>query len=272
MARERGGDRREVAVLAACLVFSGLLFAFGETPTGRMLTRVELALLWPADAARGFVEGVVVERRENERLKRELLQLRQQYLQYLQAQGDSARAERVTELSRKHGGTLRPARVIGTAGEPWPLVYHLSVGKADGVMIGQPVISPEGLVGRIEVVDARTSSAALVTDPLLAVACVVHPGGARGVLRFRLGKRPGLYLQHVPLTDTVSVGSTVATSGMSQRFPAGIPVGRVARVARDPGGLVQEIEVHPSAPLTRLREVFVDLEPPRQPTWREEDE
>lgn len=271
MARERGGDRREIAVLAVCLVFSALLFAFGNPPAGRLLTRVELALLWPADATRGFVEGVVAERYENEHLRRELFELRQQYLRALQEQGDSARAERVVEFRPQAGEALRPARVIGTAGEPWPLVYHLSVGKADGVMIGQPVIAAEGLVGRIEVVDEHTSSAALVTDPLLAVACEVLPGGARGVLRFRLGQRPGLYLEYVPLTDTVSVGAAVATSGMSHRFPPGIPVGEVARVGRDPGGLVQVIEVRPAAPLARLREVFVDLTPPTQPPWRKED-
>jgi rod shape-determining protein MreC len=255
-------------VLVACLVISGLLFAFGYTPAGRLLTRVELALLWPADAVRGFVEGVVTERHENERLKRELFQLRQQYLEHLGEQGDSARAERITRFDDDRGESLRAARVIGTSGEPWPLVYHLSLGEADGVRMGQSVIAPEGLVGRIAAVDARTSSAALITDPLMAVACEVLPGGVRGVLRFRLGQRPGLYLEHVPLTDTVSVGATVATSGMSQRFPAGIPVGTVLRLARDPGGLVQVIEVQPSAPLTRLREVFVDLEPPRREPWR----
>jgi cell shape-determining protein MreC len=59
---------------------------------------------------------------------------------------------------------------------------------------------------------------------------------------------------------------------MSQRFPPGIPVGRVARVDRDPGGLVQEIEVHPTAPLTRLREVFVHVDSTRQMRWRAGEE
>jgi rod shape-determining protein MreC len=247
------------------LILSGLLFAFGHAPGGRLLARAELALLWPADWARGFIEGVVAERRENERLKRDIVQLRQQYLRLLQVRGDSARARRTAALGEAHGETLQPARVLGTAGEPWPLVYHLSAGADDGVLVGQPVIAPEGLVGRIDAVDAHTSSAALVTDPLIAVACEVLPGGARGVLRFRLGALPGLYLEHVPLTDTVSVGATVITSGMSQRFPPGIRVGFVARVDRDPGGLVQEIEVHPAAPLTRLREVFVHVDSTRQP-------
>lgn len=258
MARVRSGDRFEVAVLVACLIVSVLLFAFAQTQAGRVLTRVELALLWPADAVRGFFEGVVGERRENERLKQELAVLRQQQMLWNREQVDEGPGvERTPEVPRLHAAGLHPARVLGTSGEPWPLVYHLSAGSRDGVAVGQPVISPEGLVGRIEVVDGRTSSAALITDPLLAVACEVVPGGVRGVLRFRLSGRPGLYLEHVPLTDTVHVGEQVASSGMSQRFPSGILIGTIVRLGLDPGGLVQEIQVNPAAPLSRLREVLI---------------
>ena len=267
MVRERSSDRTEVAVLVACLLLSVLLFAFVQTQGGRLLTRAELVLLWPADAIRGFIEGVVFERRENEKLKQELTLLRTEQIRLQMRLGDTLRASAVRTFRAEELVVLVPARVIGTAGEPWPLVYHLSAGRHEGISPGRPVLAPEGLVGRIEAVDSRTSSAALLTDPLLAVACEVLPSGARGVLRFRPSGRPGLYLHHVPLTDTVHVGEIVATSGMSQLYPPGIPVGTVARVERAPGGLVQEIEVRPAAPFARLREVFVYADSTRPLLW-----
>ena len=121
MARERSGDRFEVAVLVACLIVSVLLFAFAQTQAGRVLTRVELALLWPADAVRGFFEGVVGERRENERLKQELAVLRQQQMLWNREQESRGPSvERTPKVPRLHAGGLHAARVLGTAGEPWP--------------------------------------------------------------------------------------------------------------------------------------------------------
>ena len=274
MAWQRGSDRVEVAVLVSCLLASIFLFAFARTEAGRVVAQIEMALLWPADAVRAFVEGVVSERGENERLKAEIAILRTREIQLQRALGDSAAQRRNRAFLVAGTEALTAARVLGTAGEPWPLLYHLSVGERDGIRKGQPVLAPEGLVGRVEVTDGRTSSAALITDPLLAVASEVVPGGARGVVRFVIRGRPGLYLQHVPLTDTVRVGDQVATSGMSSRFPPGIPVGTVKRVGRDPGGLVQEIELEPSAPLGKLREVFVftDTTSRELALWQREDD
>jgi cell shape-determining protein MreC len=88
------------------------------------------------------------------------------------------------------------------------------------------------------------------------------------VVRFRAEERPALYLFHVPLTDTVRVGDVVVTSGASTLFPEGLPVGTVARLGVDPDGLLQEIEVRPAAPLTRLREVFVVIDSERLGPWQ----
>jgi rod shape-determining protein MreC len=88
----------------------------------------------------------------------------------------------------------------------------------------------------------------------------------RGVLKFRFGPQPGLYLTAVPLTDTVRVGERIVTSAISLLFPPGIPVGRVTRVGREPTGLLSAIRVETSAPLSRVREVLVATGPV-EPVW-----
>ncbi len=256
MARAKGGERRELLVLAVCLALSAGLFAFARPESESLLRHLTTALLWPADQVRGFVEGVLAEHRENERLRGELILLRSIVLRAQLGAQDSTGAP-PPAVAHALDRALVAGRVVGTAGEPWPIRFHLSVGSRDGLAVGQMVVSAEGLVGRLVEVSPTTSAAALLTDPSLAVAGEVVPTGVRGVLRFHAEEVPGLYLHHVPLTDTVRVGERVATSGMSLHFPPGVPVGEVARVGRDPGGLVHTIEVRPAAPLNRLREVFV---------------
>jgi rod shape-determining protein MreC len=221
----------------------------------------------PANQVRDFVEAVARGRAENRHLKSELLRLRTQTVLLRQAAAETERLRRALRFAEAQGPVLLPARVIAAWGEPWPQFVRLSVGAVDGVRVGQPVATAEGVVGRVAAVDARSARVALITDPAVALACEVVPGGARGVLRFRAERPPGLYLSWVPLTDTVRVGDEVATSGLSARFPQGLPVGVVARVGRDPNGLVQEIQVRPHAAVGRLREVFVVVDVERLAPW-----
>jgi rod shape-determining protein MreC len=119
------------------------------------------------------------------------------------------------------------------------------------------VVTSEGLVGRIGEVYPGLSRVVLLTDPNSAVACEVESTGVQGVARFVTSPRPGLLLTGVPMADTVRVGQLVVTSGLSLRYPRGLPVGRVARLARDVSGLTHEIEIAPAARLSRLRHAYV---------------
>ena len=268
MSSARGGERREWIVLVGCLVTSILLFAFGGKVDVGWVPRAEVALLWPAEETRRFLEDLAGLRGENEHLRREIAHLEQERALLLRAGAENERLRRTLDFAAPRAATVRPARVLGVFGEPWALSYQISGGNDRGFKVGQAVVAPEGLIGRISAVGGDESSVALLSDPALAVACEVIPSGARGTVRFRAEERPALYLFHVPLTDTVRVGDIVVTSGASTLFPAGLPVGFVARLGRDPDGLLQEIEVRPAAPLTRLREVFVVVDTERLGSWQ----
>jgi rod shape-determining protein MreC len=268
MPSKRGGERREFVVLIGCLVVSALLFAFGGRVNVGWVPRAEAALLWPAEEMRRFVEDLASLRGENEQLKTEIAGLRQERALLLRAGAENERLRRTLDFAAPRAATLRPAGVLGVFGEPWALSYQIEGGADRGFKVGQAVVAPEGLIGRISSMGKDESSVALLSDPAVAVACEVVPSGARGTVRFRVEERPALYLFHVPLTDTVRVGDVVVTSGASTLFPEGLPVGFVARLGRDPDGLLQEIEVRPAAPLTRLREVFVVVDTKRLGPWQ----
>jgi cell shape-determining protein MreC len=89
------------------------------------------------------------------------------------------------------------------------------------------------------------------------VACEVESTGVQGVLRFFASPRPQLLLIEVPMADTVRVGQLVLTSALSLRYPRGLPVGRIQRLARDLNGLTHEIEIAPAVSRSRLRHAYV---------------
>jgi rod shape-determining protein MreC len=130
---------------------------------------------------------------------------------------------------------------------------------------GDPVVTMDGLLGRVSEVYPDLSRAVLLTDPNVAVACEVESTGVLGVLRFSSLPHPRLVLTNVPMGDTVRIGERVLTAGLSQHFPRGLLVGAVSALGRDPSGLTQDIEVAPAARLSRVRHAFVLLSPEAKP-------
>jgi rod shape-determining protein MreC len=250
-------DRPAVLLLVVFELISLVLLVFGNRlPTGA-LTRGAATVLAPANGVVRWVESVARAKTEATKLRAEVAALRVEQGRLVDAGIENRRLRGLLGFAERARLSLRPVEVVGLAGEPWPVVFHLGAGRAAGLEEGQAVLAPEGLVGRIVRVDDRGSSVALITDPNSPVACEVVGTGVRGVLKFRFGSRPGLFLTAVPLTDTVRVGQRIATSATSIVLPPGIPVGRVIQVGREPTGLLSEVRVEPFAPLTRLREVLV---------------
>jgi rod shape-determining protein MreC len=250
-------DRRATTALVVVEILCVLLLLFGQRLPLGVLTGLTTALLLPANGILRRVESVATARSEATRLNSEVAALRMEQSRLVDSQAENRRLRALLGFAERGRPSLRPVQVVGLAGEPWPIAFHLGAGRGAGLAVGQAVLSPEGLVGRLVRVDGTTSTAALLSDPNTPVACEVVGSGVRGVLKFRFGRDPGLYLTAVPLTDTVRVGDRIATAQTSVVYPAGIPVGRVVRVGREESGLLSEIRVEPFAPITRLREVLV---------------
>ena len=64
-------------------------------------------------------------------------------------------------------------------------------------------------------------------------------------------------VEYLRRTEEVAIDDVVVTSGMDERFPKDLEVGRVTDVTRKQYGLYQQITVTPSVDYARLREAFV---------------
>jgi len=195
--------------------------------------------------------------RENERLHERITRLEVEVARLHQAGVENLQLRDSLRLPGYRGLTLRPAEVLALAGEPVPTSATLSAGALQGVKVGDAVVTSDGLVGRVGEVYPGLSRVILLADPNAAVACEVESTGVQGVLRFFPSPRPQLLLTSVPMADTVRVGQLVLTSALSLRYPRGLPVGRVERIARDVNGLTQEIEIAPAARRSRMRHAYI---------------
>ena len=250
-------ERRGSALIALYAALSLLLLVVGERFPQSVLREAGAWLFTPLDRTVLAIDRAVAAWSENRQLHQRLAELEVENARLHSAQAENERLRDLIGFARERSLRMLPTEIIALSGDAVPSSATLDIGRNRGVKNGDVVITREGLLGRVGEVYATTSRAVLLTDLNSAVACEVESTGVQGVLRFDQLPRPRLVLTVEPFVDTVYVGQRVLTSGLSRRYPRGIPVGAVAGIGHDPGGFTLELEVAPAARFTRLRHAFV---------------
>lgn len=199
-------------------------------------------------------------KQENDRLRSENARLRETHHRLRSQAQENRRLRRLLQLREQLGGQTLSAQVIGKEVSPYFRVMRLRLdrGERDHVRPGMPVVTHEGLVGQLRRTFGRYSDVLLVADKTSAIDVVVQRNGARGMLKGNGGSESYVCrLENLLRDDEVEVGDVVMTSGMGQRFPANIVVGRISEVKRREYGLYQEVEVKPAVDFSRLEAVLI---------------
>lgn len=195
-------------------------------------------------------------RKENLALKEEIDAYRRTIIGYREAAALNARLQKLLELKEKSPVEEVAARVIGRDTSSWFRTIVVDRGSDDGVRPGMPVITVEGVVGRVMDSAPGISTVILGIDPNSAVAGLIQRCRAQGIVK---GDGDGYLFNYVMKTLDVRKGDLIVTSGMSGVFPKGIPIGRVNSVRNTARGMFQEIEVQPTVEFGRLEFVLVLL-------------
>jgi len=175
--------------------------------------------------------------------------------------------EKLDELSRqvdslrKHIGLPAPgdrkkiaADVI--AYSPSEHRITISVGSQKGVRAGMPVATGDGLVGICQNVSPMRTQVALITDPNLRIgAMVLRNPPSIGLLR---GESAGMAsLELLDFATPMQNGDVVCTSGLSERVPRGIVIGKIVQIEDRPEFGSRRARVFPFVSLGTVREVMV---------------
>jgi len=151
--------------------------------------------------------------------------------------------------------TYKAAAVIGR--DPSPFLHYVIIdrGSDDGLRYGMPVVTAQGLVGRIAAVTSSASRVQLVTDPSSIVNVRLKTGQSEVQLE---GSITGdLTLEMVPQDVTLTVGDLVLTSGIGGTYPADILVGQVLSARKVLTDIFQTAAVQPAVDFSNLQAVLV---------------
>ena len=188
----------------------------------------------PFRDAYGYVDSLAAAKSQNEKLRKEVTQLR---AQYLQSKSLAAKAEDFQKLLNYEQGATYPtgyravnAAVISFPSGPFSQTIAIATGRNDGIRINTPVVSGDGLVGRVTNVFARSSVVTLLTDSNSYVSARDLTTGVRGLIRHGQGET--LILDQVAKELLVNKGDALVTDGTRDPrypdlYPYGISIGTV---------------------------------------------
>jgi len=199
---------------------------------------------------------VTVLQQENSDLKNEVSQLQAEILILKQQVSETDILYALLDFARtRPENKYIAASVIGRDPSPFLNYVIIDHGSDDGIFKGMPVVTQQGLVGRIDAVTATAARVQLITDP----GSLVNVGLEDAKIDAQVsGSISGdLTLEMVNLDANVTQGDLVLTSGLGGTFPPDILIGQVLTISMPENSLFQQATIQPVVDFSKLRAVLI---------------
>lgn len=170
-------------------------------------------------------------RKENRDLREKVDQLKIEQAQLKEQAEQTRRLQALLGFKQKFVGETVAAQIVSGGGSEQSRVIYIDRGSSDGMKANMPVITPDGIVGKIKEVYPLTSQVLLVTDHESGAGVILQKARLQGVLR-GLGQGD-TQVNDIMSDEKVEAGEQVVTSGGDGIYPKGLPVGTVTSAAAD---------------------------------------
>lgn len=219
----------------------------------------------PFRDAYGWFAGLIHAKSENERLREQVDLLTQRVIQNTNA------AQENDDLRRQlhYVGLPRfpqdyrpvPTDVISGAPSEFQQQVGIAAGSSDGIRKDDPVVTADGLVGKVSAVAGHQAQVTLLTDPNLKVSALDLESKAAGIVSHGQGAGT-LTLDRVQKSQTLRPGDTIVTQGwryggLASLYPAGILIGYVTGASQSEVDLYWQAQISPRVHFDSLRRVLV---------------
>jgi rod shape-determining protein MreC len=193
---------------------------------------------------------------QNQDLQKTIDRLRLEQASLLEDAKQGQRLQALLNFQEQYVYKTVAAQVIGSSGSDQSRVFYIDKGKDSGLEPDMPVITPDGIVGKVREVFPRTAQVLAINDQTSGAGVILESTRLRGILR---GSADGIPQVVGILADQrIQPGEKVLTAGGDLIFPRGLAVGVVDKVVRDPErDAYIDVLVKPAAHLNQLDEVLV---------------
>jgi rod shape-determining protein MreC len=251
------------------LALGGYLAPFSRT----LLNPIVSAQTWIAtryQAVQNFIQApqdTIRLRQRNAELEAEVARLQAQVIELQQRISETSILSALVDFARANPEySYQGAAVIGYDTSPFLRYVLINRGSDQGLRRGMPVVTQQGLVGRVVAVTSSAARVQLITDTTSIVNVHLDPSGAQAVLTGQITGE--VLLEMIPQDAVIEVGDLVLTSGLGGGYPPNLLIGQVSGVRSQAQDLFQRATVQTVVDFSQLEIVLVitnfrpvDIEP-----------
>ena len=266
--------RRRQYILFACVIVLTILVLKLPPKTATQFKLAIGSLFLPLFGLAGSSQHIaekagnaVVPRRDllkqNEELRRENAEMKVQLQRQAELDRENERLRAMLGFQRLAPWKIKPAHVIARDPANWWRNVQIDAGRRDGLLPDLPVLTADGLVGRISEVSETRARVLLLGDAGCRVSARVLDDRKNvvdtGVVTIGASvlNESMVELNFLSNPSAVKPGYSVRTSGLGGIFPQGILIGEVVDTRPENFGLLHIARVKLAVNMNLLDEVWV---------------
>lgn len=263
-------NRRKIVYGVLVVLLLSVLMSWSSNNPQRLLfiERLAASVLRPfqkgANAVAGFMTNtwqffgdVRNVYRDNKQLQTELAGYAGWDLRMLEIKQENLRLRNLLKFQEAVEHQLLPAQVIGRNPSSWFSTLTIDKGAKDGLKVDMPVVTNQGLVGKIIHVLPSHAVVQLIISPSSGISAIIQRTRDNGVLLGLSTPRGYASITRLNQKADIREGDVVISSTLTGIYPKGLIIGRIVEVYDDPASMERSALVVPEVDFDRLEEVLI---------------
>lgn len=170
---------------------------------------------------------------ENEKLRKENAELREQLADYYDVKQENAKLWKYYDLKKQNPSyKIQPAAVIMRDANDDFYSFTLDIGTSSGVSVNNPVITENGLVGWVYKADLTTCKVKTILSPDTKAGAVDKQSNDSGIISgsASLSDNNLTSLTKLEENNKIKQGDMIVTSGTGGIYPGNLIIGKVKEI------------------------------------------
>lgn len=245
---------KEYLILTFFVVISLILIFSNDNTQIRFLRAFAIGFVGTLQSGFSAVPNVFELQNENKYLREKNIELANEVASLKEAKLENIRLSKLLTLKEANVLGVISAKIVNKSLVQTRNTITINAGENDSIKINMPVVTDDGLVGKIVGVSKNYSIAQILYNKDLRISAKVQRSRVDGI--FTYDGVGNLILTNVPKAADVNPGDLIITSEYSNLFPGGIPLGTVIETG-NLDNLFKKITVKPAVNFSILEEIFV---------------